>query len=82
MTVSRRTIVVAGLPVHVFSETDLGEIKGHVMVTFFLHGRLETAHEYEERAETIVKLVSEKGKSKRPLVLVTFVRHYRFIATV
>ena len=73
MSVSRRTIVVAGLPVHVHSRTALGEIKGNVVVLFFLHGRTESAHAYTSHAETILRSTFEKGESKQELVVVTFV---------
>ena len=72
--VSRRTVVVAGLPVHVFSRVGLGEITGKVAVLFFLHGRGEAAREYDNRAESIVKQVSSKGQSGIDLLVVTIVR--------
>ncbi|EKM53986.1 uncharacterized protein PHACADRAFT_257525 [Phanerochaete carnosa HHB-10118-sp] len=70
--VSRRTVVVAGLPVHVFSGTSLSEITGKVAILFFIHGREETAREYDGRAESIVKQVASKGKSSTDLLVVTF----------
>lgn len=78
--VSRRTVVVAGLPVHVFSTASLSDITGKVAVLFFIHGRKETAREYDDRAESIVKQVASKGKSSIDLLVVTFVRdlHSRF----
>lgn len=71
--VSRRTIVLAGLPVHVFSKTDLGEISGNVAVLFLQHGRTGSARGIDNVAETIVKQVAEKGQSKITLLVVTFV---------
>jgi len=71
MVVSRRTVLVAGLPVHVFSRIGLGEITGKVAVLFFVHGRKEAASEYDDRAESIVKQVESKGKSSIDLLVVT-----------
>lgn len=72
--VSRRTVVVAGLPVHVFSKVGLGEITGKVAILFLLHGRTENARVYDDRAESIVRQVSSKGQSDVDLLVVTFVR--------
>ena len=71
--VSRRTVAVAGLPVHVFSQTAYADISGKVVVLFFLHGRGGSAHKIEEKAESIVKYVAEKGHSEINLLVVTFV---------
>ena len=61
--VSRRTVVVAGQPVHIFSRVNLSEITGQVAVFFFLHGRKEAARDYDDRAESIVRQVAAKGQS-------------------
>ena len=73
MSVSRRTVLVAGLPVHVYTKRDLGHLKGDVAALFLLHGRLETALDYDKRMGTIVNLVYEKGNPKRELAVITFV---------
>ena len=72
--VSRRTVVVAGLPVHVFSRIGLGDITGEVAVLFFLHGRQGAARELDGRAESIISQVASKGQSNTELLVVTLVR--------
>ncbi|GJE97372.1 alpha/beta hydrolase [Phanerochaete sordida] len=69
--VSRRTVVVAGLPVHVFSRIGLGDITGQVAVLFFLHGRQGAARELDGRAESIISQVAGKGQSNTELLVVT-----------
>ena len=71
---SRRTVLLAGLPVHVFSEKDLGDISGKVAVLFLLHGRQGSAREIGKRAESIVHHVAAKGPSAVTLLVVTIVR--------
>ena len=78
--VSRRTLVVAGLPIHVFSQADLGSISGKAAVLFLQHGRTGSARGIDGVAETIVKHVAEKGPAKTTLLVITFVRTALHIA--
>ncbi|KIP01289.1 hypothetical protein PHLGIDRAFT_123485 [Phlebiopsis gigantea 11061_1 CR5-6] len=68
---SRRTVFLAGLPVHVFSTKDLGDISGKVAVLFLLHGRQGSAREINKRAESIVRHVADRGPSIVTLLVVT-----------
>ncbi|THH02614.1 hypothetical protein EW026_g333 [Hermanssonia centrifuga] len=75
MAISRRTVVIAGLPVHVYSEGGLEAISGPVSVLFLLHGRMGSAHQIDSVAEEAMKVVSEKRQSKEAsigLIVVTF----------
>ncbi len=76
MAISRRTVVIAGLPVHVYSEGGLEAISGPVSVLFLLHGRMGSAHQIDSVAEEAMKVVSENRQSKEAaiaLIVVTFV---------
>ena len=77
MTLSKTTMVIAGLPVHVYSERHLTEHHGPVAVLFFLHGRTGSAKSIEWIVEDTLKQVGQKrrchGKTALDLVVVTFV---------
>ena len=77
MTLSKQTIVIAGLPVHVYSERHLTEHNGPVAVMFFLHGRNGDAKGIEWIVEDTMKQVAQKrrchNKDALELVMVTFV---------
>jgi hypothetical protein len=76
MTLSKKTFVIAGLPVHVYSERHLTEHNGPVVVMFFLHGRTGTAKGIEWIVEDTLKHVAQKRRrdnSAMDLVVVTFV---------
>ncbi|GJE97406.1 alpha/beta hydrolase [Phanerochaete sordida] len=76
MTVAKKSIVIAGLPVHIYSERHLTEHKGPVAVMFFLHGRTGTAKGIEWIVEDMLKQVGQKrrcnDKSALDLIVVTF----------
>lgn len=74
MTVSKQTVGIAGLPVHVYSNRILGEITGKVAVLFFLHGRTRSAFKIERFVQEILRHLSEKaGTMEVELLVVTFV---------
>jgi hypothetical protein len=76
MTLSKKTFVIAGLPVHVYSARHLTEHNGPVAVMFFLHGRTGTAKGIEWIVEDTLKHVAQKRRrdnSAMDLVVVTFV---------
>ena len=77
MTVAKKSIVIAGLPVHIYSERHLTEHKGPVAVMFFLHGRTGTAKSIEWIVEDMLKQVGQKrrchDKGALDLIVVTFV---------
>lgn len=73
MTVSKQTVGIAGLPVHVYSNRVLGEITGKVAVLFFLHGRTRSASKIGRFVEEILRHLSEKvGTTEVELLVVTF----------
>lgn len=77
MALSKQTFVIAGLPVHVYSERHLTEHHGPVAVLFFLHGRTGTAKGIEWIVEDALKQVARKRKDTKhavELMVVTFVR--------
>lgn len=59
---------------HVFSNKGLGDISGKVAILFFLHGRQGSASELNKKAESVVRLVGEKGRAPVELLVVTLVR--------
>lgn len=76
MSVTKKTLVVAGLPVTVYSERAWTEKSGPVAVMFFLHGRNGSAKAIEWIAEDAVKQVAQKRKNDSnslDLLVVTFV---------
>lgn len=76
MSVSKKTIVIAGLPVHIHSDRAWTDHTGPVAVLFFLHGRNGTAKGIQWIAEDALKRVAEqkkKDKSAIDLIVVTFV---------
>ena len=76
MTVSQLTVPVAGLPVHVFTNGNLGSVTGKVALLFFLHGRTGSATGVTPAVEAILKRVSEKrvyGQQAIKLVIATIV---------
>ncbi|KAJ3553520.1 hypothetical protein NM688_g3567 [Phlebia brevispora] len=75
MSVSKQDFVIAGLPVHVFSERQWTERSGPVAILFFMHGRTGTAKGIQWVAEDALKRVAEhrkKNKSATDLIVVTF----------
>ena len=76
LSVSKKSFVIAGLPVHVYSERAWTEKSGPVAVMFFLHGRNGTAKSVEWIVEDMLKRVAEQKKTNKAaldLVVVTFV---------
>ncbi len=74
--VAKQNVVVAGLPVNIFTERRWTERSGPVAILFFLHGRNGTAKSIQWVAEATLKHVAElrkKDKSATELVIVTFV---------
>ncbi len=79
MAVSKQSFVIAGLPVHVYSERHWTESTGPVAVLFFLHGRTGTAKGIEWIVEDTLKRVGERRKEDNhslDLVVVTFVSSF------
>ena len=64
MSVSKKTIVIAGLPVHIYSARQWTERTGPAAVLFFLHGRTGTAKGIEWIAEDTLKHVEEQKKKE------------------
>ena len=79
MSVNKKTFVIAGLPVSVYSDRSRTDKSGPVAVMFFLHGRTGTAKSIEWIAEDTVKQVAQKRKkhdgNALDLFVVTFVSH-------
>ena len=76
MNVSKKDMVIAGLPIHVYSARAWTEKSGPVAVMFILHGRTGTAKGIEWIAEDTLKHVAsekKKGSSAMDLIIVTFV---------
>lgn len=77
MTVTKKKLVVAGLPVTVYSSKSGAEKTDPVAVMFFLHGRTGTAKSIAWVAEDALKQVESKKrkheKSSLDLIIVTFV---------
>lgn len=76
MTVSKNTLVIAGLPVHVYTERHLSAHTEPVAVMFFLHGRTGSAKSIEWIAEDAIRQAGMKrkcGKAAMELIVVTFV---------
>ncbi|KAI0339582.1 alpha/beta-hydrolase [Trametopsis cervina] len=75
MSVSKKSMVIAGLPITVYSERSWSGKSGPVAVLFFLHGRTGSAKSIEWVAEDTVKEVSQKRKHEKgamDLIIVTF----------
>ena len=74
----KQTVVVAGLPVHVFTRTPLEETSGDVAVLFFLHGRTGKATDMDSIVYGVFKRIAgaqSAGSAKsKELVVVTIVR--------
>lgn len=73
---SKATLVVAGLPVTVYSEQPYLDVSGPVAILFFLHGRNGSAKAIEWIAQDTIKQVAEKRKGDADatdLLVVTFV---------
>ena len=77
MSVSKKPLVIAGLPVTVYSERSWSDKSGPVAVMFFLHGRTGSAKSIEWIAEDTVKQVAQKKKKHDgkalDLLVITFV---------
>ena len=75
----KETIIVAGLPVHVFSRDSLSTLSGDVALLFFLHGRTGSSEQVEPVVNALFKVINGTlaGDSARPLlkelIVVTFV---------
>ncbi|KAI0683781.1 Alpha/Beta hydrolase protein [Cytidiella melzeri] len=75
MSVSKKSLVVAGLPVTVYSGRAWSERSGPVAVMFFLHGRNGSAKSIGWIAEDTLKQVEHKRKHEKDtldLIIVTF----------
>ncbi|KAI0769162.1 Alpha/Beta hydrolase protein [Irpex lacteus] len=75
MSVAKHCLVVAGLPVTVYSERASAEKKGPVAILFFLHGRNGSAKSIEWVAEDTIKHIEHKRKHDKEaldLIIVTF----------
>ena len=57
----RETIVIAGLPVNVFSDKDAAKAESPVVIMFLLHGRTGSAR----RMETYVHDIFEEIRARR-----------------
>ncbi len=76
MSVAKHSLVVAGLPVTVYSERASAEKKGPVAILFFLHGRNGSAKSIEWVAEDTIKHIEHKRKHDKAaldMIIVTFV---------
>ena len=77
-TVPQQTLVVAGLPVHIFTRVPLDTVSGKVAVFFFLHGRLSKSANLEPIVQGLFRrLATGHGygstQGGKELVVVTFV---------
>lgn len=76
-----QTIVVAGLPVHVYTHTATSHSHLPVAVFFLLHGRKANAKKMVPIAESLLDQVyASPGLLKKDLVIVTFVRSDPYIS--
>ena len=76
MSIAKKALVVAGLPVTVYSEKPLTARSGPVAVMFFLHGRTGSAKAIEWIAEDTVKEIAKRQTENvgaLDLLVVTFV---------
>ena len=77
MAVSTHTVVVGGLPVHVFSNGALEDVSGSVAVLFFLHGRMGSAAQVTPVVEGLFRKLGEietaAQGAKKQLVVATIV---------
>ncbi|KAI0667808.1 hypothetical protein C8Q78DRAFT_1081694 [Trametes maxima] len=76
-TVSKQTLVIAGITVNVFAQADCATwtAPGDVAVLFLLHGRTQSAETVEHVARSILEDVRERGKAGADadeLIVVTF----------
>lgn len=74
MTTNKIDIVIAGLPVHVYSEIPASDRP--TVVFFLLHGRQGSAEEIDPIARSVVEQSHTQNDIKRNLVIVTFVSHF------
>ncbi|KIP06436.1 hypothetical protein PHLGIDRAFT_106996 [Phlebiopsis gigantea 11061_1 CR5-6] len=76
LKLSKKTLVVAGLPVHIYAERHHGAAPtGPVAVLFFLHGRTGSAKAIEWIVEDALKQVAQKRQGSEratELIIVTF----------
>jgi len=70
MTVKKNDIVIAGLPVHVYSETPAS--RRPTVVFFLLHGRQGSAEEVDPIARSVIEQSHAQHDRKRDLIIVTF----------
>ena len=81
VALTKKTLVVAGLPVHVYAEQHAGAPPtGPVAVLFFLHGRTGSAKAIEWVAEDALRQVAQKRRGSEratELIVVTFVSGLR-----
>ena len=77
--ISERTIVVGGLPVHIFSsaaDSPLDAITGQVALLFFLHGRQGSAAQVARVVQEFFDKLSRLNTGKRKdikLLVATYV---------
>lgn len=76
MNITKKSVVVAGLNVHVYSDAEAIVSSAPVVVLFFLHGRFGSAKELEPEVESLIQLTHREPKrvGQRDLLVVTFVR--------
>lgn len=67
----KETLVIAGLPVHVYRT--LSASTKHVVVFFLLHGRYGTTEDVDQIARSVVES-SQTGDQGHELFIATFVR--------
>ncbi|OSX59075.1 hypothetical protein POSPLADRAFT_1151946 [Postia placenta MAD-698-R-SB12] len=76
MPVSKQTLNVGGIAVHVYSTPSATDASAPVSVLFFLHGRTGSAQDSEWVAESTLGWIDEQrkasGKSAEDLLIVTF----------
>lgn len=77
MPVSKQTLNIGGIAVHVYSTPSATDASAPVSVLFFLHGRTGSAQDSEWVAESTLEWIDEQrkasGKSAEDLLIVTLV---------
>lgn len=75
-SVSKQTVVVGGLPVHIYTNGALETLSGNVAVLFFLHGREGSSAQIEPVVHGVFKTlagVSAGAQGAKELVIAAYV---------
>lgn len=86
MAPSKHTVVVGGLPVHVYSNGALQDLSGNVAVLFFLHGRGGSSGEIEPTVHDLFDALEERRaagseQASKQLVVATYVCRLVFLGS-